>query len=205
MSDAKTHWNNIYSTKTSNQVSWTQAIPATSLDLVHTFSVRKDAPIIDVGGGESRFVDFLLDQGYSDITVLDISEQALENTRKRLGAKATNVRWIVSDVTAFEPSRRFTVWHDRATFHFLTTEIQIARYVQIASQAISYDGYMAIGTFSDNGPAKCSGLAIKQYSEDTLSQTLAGSFNKIRCVTEDHITPFQTVQNFLFCSFKRKE
>lgn len=205
MSDAKNHWDNIYATKTSDQVSWTQAIPETSLDFVHNFKVEKDAPVIDVGGGESRFVDFLLDEGYSDITVLDISEQALQNTRKRLGEKASKVTWIISDVTTFRPSRQFKVWHDRATFHFLTTATQIAQYVQIASRALSRGGYMAIGTFSDNGPAKCSGLNIKQYSEESLNQTLSNFFTKIRCITEDHITPFQTIQNFLFCSFKRRE
>jgi len=205
MSDAKTHWDNIYATKTSDQVSWTQAIPETSLDFVHNFNVEKDAPIIDVGGGESRFVDFLLDEGYSDITVLDISEQALQHTRKRLGEKASKVTWITSDVTAFQPSRQFKVWHDRATFHFLTTATQIAQYVRIASRALSQGGYMAIGTFSDNGPTKCSGLNVKQYSEESLHQTLSSVFTKIRCITEDHITPFQTIQNFLFCSFRRKE
>jgi ubiquinone/menaquinone biosynthesis C-methylase UbiE len=205
MSNAKQHWENIYATKTSDQVSWTQAIPVTSLDMLHNFKVKKNAPIIDIGGGESRFVDFLIDDGYADITVLDISEQALQHTQKRLGGKASRVTWIVSDITTFKPSRLYQVWHDRATFHFLTTEGQIAQYVQIASRAVSQEGYMAIGTFSNKGPAKCSGLEIKQYSEESLNHALMNYFKKIRCVTEDHVTPFQTLQNFLFCSFRRRD
>jgi cyclopropane fatty-acyl-phospholipid synthase-like methyltransferase len=205
MSNTKKHWENIYATKASDQVSWTQAIPTTSLEMLHNFKVEKDVPIIDVGGGESRFVDFLIDQGYSDITVLDISEQALQHTQQRLAEKASGVTWIVADITTFKPTRQYQVWHDRATFHFLTAEEQVARYIEIASQAIPQQGYMAIGTFSDKGPTKCSGLNIKQYSEDSLNHVLMNHFKKIRCTTEDHITPFQTIQNFLFCSFKRYE
>jgi trans-aconitate methyltransferase len=203
MHNAKTHWENIYSTKTSDQVSWTQARPTTSLDFVHSFGIAKDAPIIDIGGGESRLVDFLIEEGFSDITVLDISEQALLNTQKRLGDKASKVNWIVSDITTFTPTRQFQVWHDRATFHFLTAAADVVHYVDIASHALSPNGSMAIGTFSPNGPTKCSGLEIKQYTEETLDQTLRQHFQKIRCITEDHTTPFNTIQNFLFCSFRK--
>lgn len=203
MGASKTHWENIYATKTSNEVSWTQNIPKTSLDFLHSFNLRKDSPIIDVGGGESRLVDFLLDESFTDVTVLDISEKALERAKQRLGARASRVNWIASDVTEFVPNRTYHVWHDRATFHFLTTEAQISKYVSLACDHIDPNGFMTIGTFSESGPTKCSGLPIHQYSERTLSAVLQKHFEKIRCVTENHETPFHTLQNFLFCSFRR--
>ncbi|PZR19711.1 MAG: SAM-dependent methyltransferase [Flavobacterium psychrophilum] len=203
METSKEHWEKIYATKDSNEVSWTQEIPVTSLAFVHAFNVSKDAAIIDVGGGESKFVDFLLDEGFTNITVLDISEQALIKTQTRLGERALKVKWIVSYVTEFRSLQKFDVWHDRATFHFLTTNEQIEKYVELAARYVSPKGFMAIGTFSENGPTKCSGLEIKQYSESQLEKTLTYYFRKIHCVTENHITPFHTVQNFLFCSFRR--
>jgi ubiquinone/menaquinone biosynthesis C-methylase UbiE len=170
---------------------------------VHSFNVSKDAAIIDIGGGESKFVDFLIDEGYTNITVLDISEQALKKAQTRLGEKASFVNWVVCDVTQFIPLRKFDVWHDRATFHFLTTKEQIEKYVSLSANCVISGGFMAIGTFSENGPKKCSGLDIKQYSESELEKTLGYYFKKIKCVTEDHETPFHTFQNFLFCSFRR--
>jgi len=199
----KEHWEKIYATKDKHQVSWTQEVPATSLHFLHSFRLNKNSAIIDVGGGESKFVDFLLDEGFTNITVLDISEQALKKTQVRLGDRASIVKWIVSDVTEFRPIQKFDVWHDRATFHFLTTKDQIEKYIELASRSINDDGYLAIGTFSDKGPTKCSGLDIQQYSESALEQTLTYHFKKIRCLTEDHITPFKTKQNFLFCSFQK--
>jgi hypothetical protein len=204
MDEQKKHWDKIYLTKKSDEVSWTQPVPKTSLDFLHSFQLTKDSPIIDVGGGESRLVDFLLDEGFTDITVLDISEEAVIHSKERLGQeKAAKVQWIVSDVIEFVPTRKYYVWHDRATFHFLTTESQIARYVSLASNFIDSQGYMTIGTFSENGPTKCSGLPVRQYSENLLSSVLTEHFKKIRCITEDHETPFHTFQNFLFCSFKK--
>ncbi|WP_160714260.1 class I SAM-dependent methyltransferase [Chitinophaga solisilvae] len=196
------HWDNIYRHKASDEMSWTQDIPQVSLDFIRSFSVAKDAPIIDIGGGESKLADFLLEEGYTDITVLDISAPALERARQRLGDKAGLVKWIVSDITTFTPERSYTVWHDRATFHFLTTPEQITAYLSIAGKAAT--GYLAIGTFSDKGPDKCSGLVIKKYSEDELTQQLVSSFEKINCITENHTTPFHTTQNFLFCSFRAR-
>jgi hypothetical protein len=148
-------------------------------------------------------VDYLLDKGFENITVLDISEKALEKAKKRLGQKSQNVNWVVSDIIEFKPNTTFDIWHDRATFHFLTTTEQVSKYMEIARKAVS--GFMTIGTFSENGPTKCSGLEMKQYTEQMLTNELKNDFDKIRCVTEDHTTPFNTIQNFLFCSFKRKE
>ena len=183
-------------------MSWTQDTPAASLEFINSFGIPKDAPIIDIGGGESKLVDSLLAQGYTDITVLDISAAALARAQKRLGDKAAGVTWLVQDITAFQPSRKYAVWHDRATFHFLTMPEQIETYLAIAAAAV--DGYMAIGTFSDKGPDKCSGLTIRKYAEEELVMQLEQSFEKIRCITENHTTPFNTIQNFLFCSFRKR-
>jgi len=203
MEDSKNHWNSIYRTKKSDEFSWTQEIPTTSLNFLHSFGLEKNASIIDIGGGESKLVDFLLQEGFTDITVLDISYQALQHAKDRLGAEAGKVNWIVSDIMEFNPARKYDVWHDRATFHFLTDEHQIRKYVSLASDVIQEKGYMAIGTFSEQGPSKCSGLSIKQYSEQALNKILQLYFKKIKCITEDHLTPFHTLQNFLFCSFRK--
>ena len=203
MDTIKEHWEKIYSTKISEELSWTQDVPETSLSFIHSFNLQKDAAIIDVGGGESKFVDFLLNEGFTNITVLDISEEALKKSQLRLGKRAAMVNWILSDVTEFQPLHKFSVWHDRATFHFLTTREQIEKYVALAAESVKANGYMAIETFSENGPTKCSGLATKHYSENDLEKTLTYYFKKLRCITEDHVTPFHTVQNFLFCSFRR--
>ena len=146
-------------------------------------------------------MDHLLDEGFENITVLDISARALDKAKARLGERANRVNWIVSDITDFNPDNTFDVWHDRATFHFLTTEAQVANYMIKARKSVT--GYLTIGTFSTNGPNQCSGLHIKQYNEESLTKELKNGFDKIRCVTEDHITPMHTFQNFLFCSFKR--
>ena len=195
------HWDIVYETKNPDQVSWTQAIPKTSLDFIHSFGLPKTAKIIDIGGGDSKLADYLLDEGFENITVLDISAKALEKAKQRLGDKAHKITWIVSDITAFKPDTTFDVWHDRATFHFLTTSDQITKYMDTARKYVS--GFLTVGTFSDTGPEKCSGLFIKQYSEETLERAFTNGFDKLRCLTEDHKTPFGTTQNFLFCSFKR--
>lgn len=198
----KKHWETVYETKNPDQVSWTQEVPKTSLEFIHSFGLDKQARIIDIGGGDSKLVDFLIDEGFENISVLDISSAAIEKAKKRLGNKAEKVNWIVSDITEFNPSETYDVWHDRATFHFLTTKPEIAKYMETARKSVS--GYLTIGTFSENGPKKCSGLDIKQYSEETLTAALNNGFEKLRCVTEDHITPFETTQHFLFCSFRRQ-
>ena len=201
MSEDKSHWENVYSTKNPDQVSWTQKTPQTSLDLIQSFELQKDARIIDIGGGDSNLVDHLLDLGYTNISVLDISEKALEKAKNRLGEKADKVKWIVSDIIEFKPEETYDIWHDRAVFHFLTTEKQISRYAEIAEENVA--NFIVLGTFSTDGPLKCSGLEIKQYDELSLTTAFEKSFKKIKCFTEDHITPFDTVQNFIFCSFEK--
>ncbi|WP_345232889.1 class I SAM-dependent methyltransferase [Olivibacter ginsenosidimutans] len=198
----KQHWETVYETKNPEEVSWTQKIPQTSLDFINSFALPKDAKIIDIGGGDSNLVDFLLEEGYENISVLDISAKAIEKAKTRLGEKAKKVNWVESDITKFKPDTSYDIWHDRATFHFLTTDEQITTYIEVAKKAVS--GFMVIGTFSENGPTKCSGLNIKRYTAGGLINVFNEYFTKIHCLTEDHITPFHTKQSFLFCSFKRQ-
>lgn len=200
----KGYWDNIYNTKSADEVSWFQPYPKTSMEFVELFNLPLTANIIDIGGGDSYFVDALLDKGYENIYVLDISAAAIERAKSRLGKRASTVHWIISDVTEFEPPVLFDFWHDRAAFHFLTTNDKIYKYVAIAEDAIKQKGCLILGTFSENGPKKCSGLEIKQYSKASMSARFEIAFKRIKCIEEDHKTPFNTIQNFLFCSFKKK-
>lgn len=202
VSEYKQHWETVYETKNPDQVSWTQEVPQTSIDFIRSFQLPKTAKIIDIGGGDSKLVDFLLEEGFENISVLDISAKSLEKAQKRLGAKAEKVNWIVSNIIDFQPETTYDIWHDRAAFHFHTKAEEIKKYVEIASKAVK--GYMVLGTFSVNGPLKCSGLEIKQYNEEAMTQTFEQDFDRLKCITKDHTTPFDTKQNFLFCSFKRK-
>lgn len=200
--DRRAHWQQVYGTKSPEEVSWTQKRPSTSLEFIESFRLDKDAKIIDVGGGDSNLVDFLLDQGYSDITVLDISANALEKAQNRLGDRANKVNWVVSDITEFQPSTNYDLWHDRAVFHFLTDPGQVNIYLKLVNQYVSQ--YLVLGTFSEAGPTKCSGLEIQQYSEKSMMELFGEKFNKMKCRTEDHITPFGTKQNFLYCGFRKR-
>lgn len=199
----KSHWEKIYATKRQDEVSWYQPTPRISLDFISELNIPKDAAIIDIGGGDSHLVDNLLTAGFTDVSVLDISGEAINKAKQRLGKEAEKINWIVSDVNDLVTDKKFDCWHDRAAFHFLTTEDQVQKYLTIAQDHISKNGRMIIGTFSTAGPEKCSGLPIKQYSEQSLSAVLKKWFEKIKCITADHITPFNTIQNFLFCSFKK--
>ena len=202
-SNKKQHWETVYQTKTPEQVSWTQEIPDTSLRLISSLDVSKQAKIIDIGGGDSRLVDFLLDTGYTNITVLDISGEALERAKNRLGKRATLVTWIESDVLDFKSKITYDVWHDRAAFHFLTKENDIKTYITLTEKYVSKN--LIIGTFSNNGPIKCSGLEITQYSKNKMHKTFNNKFTPIESLTKDHKTPFNTLQNFTFCSFMKHD
>ena len=201
--DYKKHWETIYQTKQLNKVSWYQLTPETSLDFIKQFEMPTKAKIIDIGGGDSFLVDHLVDKGYLDITVLDISESAIERAKKRLGDSANKVKWIVADAANFNPTEKYDFWDDRATFHFLTDEQEISNYLDTAQRSINPTGILLIGTFSKQGPKKCSGIEIKQYSENSMTERLKKFFKKIKCITIDHRTPFDTIQNFVFCSFKK--
>ena len=200
----KEHWENVFSQKQQNEVSWYQPVPKSSIDFFESNNIPKDANIIDVGSGDSYFIDYLVDNGYKNVYALDISEHALSRLKKRLGEKANSVNWIVSDVLDFKPAMHFDYWHDRAAFHFLSDPNDVDKYISITDEYINKNGKMMVATFSDSGPLKCSGISIKQYSKDELSNQFAKSFEKIKCVEETHPTPFNTIQNFTFCSFKKK-
>ncbi|MCF6240524.1 MAG: class I SAM-dependent methyltransferase [Bacteroidales bacterium] len=197
----KYYWEKVYETKTPDQVGWTQTVPKTSLNFIKSFKLSKKSKIIDIGGGDSKLVDFLLNEGFENITILDISEKALERAKLRLGKKAKKVNWIVSNVLDFVPDTSYDLWHDRAAFHFLTEQFQIAKYLNIAQKSIQ--NYLVLATFSEKGPKKCSGLTVQRYSENLITEKLKNNFSKIRCIKENHITPSKSTQNYLFCSFKK--
>lgn len=201
--DVKEHWETIYKTKQANEVSWTQEVPAISLEFIHKFHIPKSAKIIDIGGGDSKLVDFLLAEGYSNVSVLDISQSAILRAQERLGKDAKKVDWIVCDILDFRPKEKYDVWHDRAAFHFQTDTAQIEKYLQIVKKAV--DGLVIVGTFSVDGPIKYSGLDIQPYDEDGMKAKFEKSdFKNLECKREDHITPSGAVQNFVFCSFMKQ-
>jgi hypothetical protein len=202
MSDTKQHWEQVFSTKLPEEVSWTQAVPLTSLALIHRTGVSKSAPIIDVGGGDSKLVDNLLAEGYTDITVLDISVEALKRAKARLGNDAANVQWIESDIKDFKPTRKYAVWHDRAAFHFLTETADIEQYAETLGEFAS--PHLIIATFSETGPEKCSALPVTRYAERDMVNVFGKHFNLINSFTENHTTPFNSIQNFRFNIFAHK-
>ena len=201
--DKKSHWENIYDTKSLNDVSWYQEKPTTSLAYIEKHAISKDASIIDVGGGDSFLVDCLLELGYTNITVLDISNSAINRAKKRVGEKAKNVTWIVSDILEFKSDTSYDFWHDRAVFHFITNEKDIFRYKENVIAHLSDSANVVIGTFSFEGPLKCSGIEIKQYSKETLANVFTPELSLLSSQYVDHITPFDTIQNFVFCSFQK--
>jgi 2-polyprenyl-3-methyl-5-hydroxy-6-metoxy-1,4-benzoquinol methylase len=202
-SERQKHWETIYETRQLSEVSWYQVVPQTSLDFINESTRKKNAAIIDVGGGDSFLVDHLLHQGYTNITVLDVSEKALHRAKNRLGNKARLVKWIVADAAHFTPPQKYDVWHDRAAFHFLTDDTEILNYVSAVKSGLQESGTFIVGTFSESGPKKCSGIEIRQYSEESLTAKFAGHFEKIRCIRTGHLTPFNTRQDFVFCSFRK--
>lgn len=196
----KEYWENIYGTKALNEVSWYQPTPETSLNIIAATGISKDAAIIDVGGGDSFLVNHLLKAGYTDITVLDISEKAIERAKIRLGSDATKVKWIVEDAAQFNPPQQYELWHDRAAFHFLREPNEIVHYVNTASNNITPKGSLVIGTFAKDGPLKCSGIEISQYDASDLATTFTQLTLK-ESYKVAHPTPFDTIQNFTFCWF----
>ena len=197
------HWEKVYDSKSSESVSWYQPSPLTSLEFIRLYELPLTAKIIDVGGGDSVLVDALLDLGYVDITVLDISATAIDKAKQRLGERAASVTWIVSDILQFQPNAQYDFWHDRATFHFLTEDKEIDTYMDLLNRALKTGGRLLLGTFSEEGPDQCSGLPIRKYSESKMEERLHAYFEKIKCVTVDHITPAANIQSFLFCGFRK--
>lgn len=201
--DRRSHWEKVYATKHEAEVSWFQETPAPSLQLLELIGAKPSSAIIDIGGGASRLVDSLLAKGFDNVTVLDLSPAALAFARARLGRKGDIVRWIVADVTEWRPSERYDVWHDRATFHFLTNEGETNAYVQRLKQALRTDGHVIIGTFAPDGPEKCSGLPVARHDAASLSAILGTDFILLDCRRHEHITPWQAHQKFQFSTFRR--
>ena len=198
----KNHWENIYKNKNEDEVSWFQQIPSSSIKLIKSIGI--DNPkIIDVGSGRSKLLKSLIDIGYNNLTYLDISEAALKKSKEFLEDQSNKVKWIAEDILNFKTEEKFDIWHDRAVFHFLTEQNQIKKYVDLVSRNISNDGYLIIGTFSENGPLKCSGLNVSRYSKKLIQETFIRNFDLKHTFHIDHITPFSTIQNFQFSLFKK--
>lgn len=199
----KDHWEQVYSEKESTEVSWYQQHPERSLDLIKATGRDVSAAIIDIGGGASKLADFILDTGYNNLTVLDISHAAIEHARFRLGDRAEKITWLEQDITEFTSDVTFDIWHDRAVFHFLTDADDRASYVRVTSRALKSGANVIIATFDLNGPEKCSGLDVVRYSPETMSDVLGDAFQLIETSTEKHITPSGASQNFVYCCFTR--
>jgi SAM-dependent methyltransferase len=201
---AQEHWNQVYSTRQEQELSWFEETPVISLELILTPRLDIHAPVLDVGGGSSRLVDALLDRGFTQPFVLDISAAALEKSKRRLASRAPLVRWIVADITSWEPDRQYGAWHDRAVFHFLTTEEQRLAYRSALERAVVSGGTVVIGTFALDGPERCSGLPVQRYSPESLAAELGPAFACSAVRRIDHATPAGKGQRFQFSRFDRK-
>lgn len=200
--DSKTHWETVYQTKNSNQVSWYRAHLDKSLALIELAALNLNAEIIDIGGGEATLVDDLIERGYHHLNILDISQAAIDTTKQRLGTVADRVNWLVADiVTADLPSQQYDVWHDRAVFHFLALPAQRVAYIRQVLDAVKPGGHVIIATFGLDGPAKCSGLEIVRYDSESLQAEFGDRFHLLETSIELHKTPFDTTQQFIYCHF----
>ena len=202
---SKQHWEQVYKTKGANSVSWFQEHAQQSLQLIRQTGVQRDAGIIDVGGGASTLVDDLLDDGYSNVAVLDLSEAALAAAKERLGARAQQVSWLVGDITQVNlPRHAYAVWHDRAVFHFLTTAEEREAYVRAVLRAVKPGGHVIVATFAEDGPEKCSGLPVVRYSADGLHAQFGAPFTLLRHEREEHHTPAGAIQRFIYCMCRKE-
>lgn len=201
--DRKGHWDRIYRTKAPSQLTWFEPRPETSLRLIEAAGLGPDARILDVGGGTSTLVDCLLDAGYRNLGVLDVSPEALETSRLRLGERAAQVQWIEADVTQYSARHSWDLWHDRVVLHFLTDPDDVLAYRRSMLEALSADGQAVIATFGPKGPTKCSGLEVQRYDSDSLQEALGSRMELADSLLEEHLTPTGATQQFLFCRFRR--
>ncbi len=205
MSDArKQHWEGVYATKAPDEVSWFQPVPEQSLRLIEGTGIGLDEPVLDAGGGASTLIDGLLDRGYTDLTVLDISAAALAASRDRLGDRAERVRWIEADVTDFVAPFRYALWHDRAVFHFLTSSADRQRYIDAVRSSLQSRGHLVLSTFGPEGPLRCSGLEIRRYGIDQLRELFDEDFALQQHLLEEHRTPGGAVQQFIYTWWQLK-
>jgi SAM-dependent methyltransferase len=198
MPDRKQHWENVYQQKSPHEVSWFQENPSLSLQLIQRCAIAKDAALIDVGGGASTLVDKLNNEGYTNITVLDVSEHALDHSKARLADKAKTVEWFAQDITCFEPPHKFALWHDRAVFHFLTSQADRQKYIDVLKQALEPGGFVIIMAFATDGPVKCSGLDVVQYDAEKLMAELGPGFDLLETGHDVHDTPTGNQQKFAY-------
>jgi len=206
MADAsrQAHWEEVYTAHDETEVSWFQDDPAPSLELIELTAPGQYTDIIDIGGGASRLADRLLARGHRHLTVLDISQAALDLACLRLGRRASEVQWITADVTEWPPSRVFDIWHDRAAFHFLTDPADRAAYVARLNEALRPGGHAIIATFAEDGPEKCSGLPVSRYDAEGLARELGEAFKLVKSRRHDHATPSQATQRFQFSVFQKR-
>lgn len=203
--DSAAHWEDIYRTKDWSALSWHARTPSRSLDLVMGTGVGAAASVIDVGGGDSQLVDALLERGLA-VTVLDLSPKALALSKERLGSRANDVTWLQGDVTRIAlPANHYDLWHDRAVFHFLTEEADRARYIEAAASVLKRGGMAVIGTFALDGPTRCSGLDVVQYSPESLAAAFGPAFHLVHGISDVHLTPWGTEQRFTFVVLRREE
>jgi SAM-dependent methyltransferase len=201
--DIRSHWDRVYRTKTPSEVSWYRPHLEKSLELIASAASSRDACIIDVGGGESTLIDDLLDREYRCLSVLDISQIAIDVTRNRLGERAHSVSWLLGDVTTIElPKQHYEVWHDRAVFHFLTNAADRNAYIRQVQEAVKIGGHVIIASFGPEGPLKCSGLDVVRYDAESLHDEFGAQFQLVKHLTEQHQTPFGTTQHFVYCYCK---
>jgi SAM-dependent methyltransferase len=198
------HWETVFREKREDEVSWFQDRPSTSLALIARAAADRSARIVDVGGGASRLVDALLDDGYRNVAVLDVSDAALAKARARLGSRADLVQWVVSDLLVWVPDTTFDVWHDRAVFHFMTRPEERAAYLATMSRALEPGGHAIIATFATNGPEKCSGLPVRRYEPEGLAAELGSAFRLVESAREEHATPAGKMQAFQYSRFQRE-
>lgn len=204
MSDRSTHWDHVYATKGEAEVSWFQDSPAISLELIRAANPDPGASVIDIGGGASRLVDALLQHGYRDLAVLDLSAHALDAAKRRIGHAASMVDWIVADATTWQPAKTYDIWHDRAAFHFLTEARDRAAYVARLRSVVASGGHVIIATFAPDGPEKCSGLPVQRYDGASLAAELGPEFELIETRSETHHTPWNSTQAFQFSRFRKR-
>lgn len=204
VSERQSHWQNVYSSKSEAQVSWTQADPQPSLGFVEKLARDRAAAIIDVGGGASRLVDALVIRGFVSVTVLDLSEAALQSAQARMGEHAASVHWIAADATAWRPPVAFDVWHDRAAFHFLVEPRDRAAYVDRLHAGVKPDGHAIIATFAPDGPERCSGLPVQRYDPASLSRVIGAAFELVEQQRHHHLTPWGAGQSFQYSVLRRR-
>lgn len=196
----KEHWEKVYATKSVDQVSWYREHLENSLQMIIGTGVDKTAAIIDVGGGASTLVDDLLNDGFGDVAVLDISSKAIEKTKKRLGNQSEKVEWIVADITKAKlPQNYYDIWHDRAVFHFLTERQDRKKYVELVMKSVKVGGHIIVASFGENGPQKCSGLDVVRYNPGSMHSEFGSDFELVNSLNETHKTPFETTQEFIYC------